>query len=238
VGVEPPEWADPAELAPDVRAALRSLARPTAERVARHLVAAGQLLDEDPQAALAQARAARAQAARVGVVREAAGIAAYKAGEWAEALAELRAARRITGDATLLPIIADSERALRRPERAIELARSPEVAALDAALRVEMCIVEAGARRDLGQTDAALVTLQGPELDRRTVAPWTARLWYAYADTLLALGRTGEAREWFVATASIDDEDGETDADARVLDIDGIAILDDDDEPTAGSPDQ
>jgi tetratricopeptide (TPR) repeat protein len=153
--------------------------------------------------------------------------AAYAAGEWSEALAELRAARRLTGDPTHLPIIADCERALGRPERALDLARSPEVGALPAAARVELRIVEAGARRDLGQLDAALVTLQGPDLDRRTVQPWTARLWYAYADTLLALGRTGEARDWFVATASID-EDGETDADDRLLALDGVTMLDTD----------
>jgi len=208
-----------------VRDALRSLSRPTAERVARHLVAAGQLLDEDPQAALAQARAARADAARIGPVREAAGIAAYEAGEWAEALAELRAARRLTGDAAHLPIIADCERALGRPERALEVARSAEAGALPAALRAELRIVESGARRDLGQLDAALVTLQGPDLDRRTAAPWAARLWYAYADALLALGRTDEAREWFIAAAAVD-ADGRTDAAERVLDLDGVTVLD------------
>jgi tetratricopeptide (TPR) repeat protein len=228
--VEPPEWADPHELAPEARDALRSLDRPTAERVARHLVAAGRLLDEDPQAALAQARAARAHAARIGPVREAAGIAAYEAGEWAEALAELRAARRLTGDPTHLPIMADCERALGRPERALELARSAEAASLHPALRTELRIVESGARRDLGQLEAALVALQGPEFDRRTVEPWTARLWYAYADVLLALGRTDEARDWFLATASID-EDGSTDADERVLDLDGVTVLDTDDRP-------
>jgi tetratricopeptide (TPR) repeat protein len=230
--VQPPDWADPADLAVEVRGALRSLARPTAERVARHLVAAGELVDDDPEAALAQARAARALAGRVGPVREAAGIAAYTAGEWAEALAELRTARRLTGDAGHLPIIADCERALGRPERALELAHSPGVDTLPPAARVELRIVEAGARRDLGQLDAALVTLQTADLDRRTVEPWTPRLWYAYADTLLALGRTDEARDWFVATASVD-EDGSTDADERVLELDGVTVLESD-EPEEG----
>jgi len=204
--------------------------------VARHLVAAGQLLDQDPQAALAQARAARALAARIGPVREAAGIAAYEAGEWAEALAELRAARRLTGDSAHLPVIADSERALGRPERALKLARSPEAAALDPALRAEMRIVESGARRDLGQLDAALVTLQGPELDRRTVELWTPRLWYAYAEALLALGRADEARDWFAATAAVD-EDGTTDADERLLELDGVVIVDSGDGPDPDGPD-
>src|SRR5207249_1418099 len=113
----------------------------------------------------------------------------------------------LTGDNIHLPLIADSERALHRPERALELARSPEVDRLPPTSRVEMRIVEAGARRDLGQLDAALVILQDANVSRGTVQPWTARLWYAYADTLLALGRTDEARDWFVAAASIDDEE-------------------------------
>ena len=58
---------------------------------------------------------------RVGVVREACGIAAYRTGRWAEALSELRAARRMTGRDDYLPIMADCERALGRPDRALAL---------------------------------------------------------------------------------------------------------------------
>jgi hypothetical protein len=194
---------------------LRSLSRLNAERVAGHLVAAGALVDEDPQLALAHARAARATAGRVGAVREAVGITAYHAGEWAEALSELRAARRITGDPTHLPVMADCERALGRPQRALELGRSAEAAGLPPELRVEMRIVESGARRDLGEFDAAVVTLQGPDLDRGRVESWSPRLWYAYADALLAAGREQEAYDWFVAVAMIDEE-GVTDAHERI----------------------
>jgi len=207
-----------------VRSQLRTLSKVAADRVARHLVAAGQLVDDDPQAALEQARAARALGARVAVVREAVGETAYATGEWAEAIAELRTARRMTGDDSGLPMIADAERALGRPERALRIAQSPEVQGLAPAERAEMRIVEAGARRDLGQLDAALVTLQDFGLDRRTVRPWSARVWYAYADLLLAAGREDEARDWFLAAAGAD-PDGTTDADERLLELDGIEIL-------------
>jgi tetratricopeptide (TPR) repeat protein len=223
--VEPPEDVDARELAPEVRSQLRTLSRLAADRVARHLVAAGRLVDEDPRAALEQARAARALGARVAVVREAVGETAYAAGEWAEAIAELRTARRMTGDDSALPLLADAERALGRPDRALRLAQSPEAQRLPRATGVEMAIVEAGARRDLGQLDAALVTLQRAGLDRRRVEPWSPRLWYAYADTLLAARRTEEARDWFVAATSADPE-GETDAAERVLELDGVEILD------------
>lgn len=215
---ELPDDADPALLAPEVRDELRSLTRLNAETVARHLVAAGSLVDTDPQAALAHARAARATAGRIGAVREAVGIAAYHAGEWAEALAELRAARRITGDQGHLPVMADCERALGRPERALEIARSAQAGRLPVELRIEMRIVESGARRDLGELDAAVVILQGPELDRDRVEPWSARLWYAYADALLAAGRTRDAYDWFVAVDALGDED--IDAADRLAQID------------------
>ena len=115
------------ELDPSVRQQLRSLPDRLATRVARHLAAAGQLLDTDPETAYQHTLAARARATRLAVVREACGEAAYLAGHFAEALTELRAARRMNGAPDYLPLIADSERALGRPERALALARDPGV---------------------------------------------------------------------------------------------------------------
>jgi tetratricopeptide (TPR) repeat protein len=224
--IEPPEDADPRELAYEVRSQLRTLSKLNAEKVARHLVAAGRLVDEDPAAALQHARAARALGARVAVVREAVGETAYAAGEWAEAIAELRTARRMTGDDSALPMIADAERALGRADRALKIAQSDEAQALEPAERAEMRIVEAGARHDLGQLDAALLTLQDSGLDRTSTQPWSARVWYAYADLLLSAGREDEAREWFVAAAGAD-QDGSTDAGERILQLDGIEVLTD-----------
>jgi tetratricopeptide (TPR) repeat protein len=206
-----PEDADPSLLERSVRAELRSLSKPNAEAVARHLVAAGQLVDTNPKLALEHARAARARAARVGAVREAVGIAAYHAGEWAEALTELRAARRISGDPRVLPVIADCERALGRPDQAVKVLNDPDIRRLDAETRAELLIVVAGARRDLGQLDAALSVLARGGLDRERPRPGAARLWYAYADTLEAAGRRDEAASWFAASAG-EDRDGELDS--------------------------
>ncbi len=88
-----------------------------------------------------------------------------------------------------------------------------------------MRLVAAGARRDMDQLDAAIVTLQSPELASNSVQPWTARLRYAYADALLAAGREGEAREWF-AKAVESDKDGSTDASDRLAEIDGVEFVD------------
>ncbi len=176
------------------------------------------LLDEDPQLALAHARFARSKAGRVPSVREAAGLAAYHAGEWSEALADLRAARRLGCDPGRLAVLADCERALGRPEHALEIARSPEAAQLGTDEAVELRIVGAGARRDLGQFDAAVVALQGPDLDTPGEELWRARLRYAYADNLLAAGREQDAITWFLAAADVDGEEA-TDAAERAVEL-------------------
>jgi tetratricopeptide (TPR) repeat protein len=183
-------------------------------------MAAALVLDDDPNRALEHARFARSRAARVAVVRELAGVIAYHGGEWAEALAELRTARRLGGGAGQLALMADCERGLGRPERALELARSEAAAGLAPPEAVELRIVAAGARRDLGQLPAAVVELQGPDLDIERRDPWSGRLFYAYADALAATGRTDEALRWFVAAADADEED-ETDAAQRAMELRG-----------------
>ena len=114
-------------------------------------------------------------------------------GDWAQALAELRAARRLGSKSPLLPLIADCERGVGRPERAIELARSPEAAQLTGDDADELRIVVAGARSDLGQNDQALAILSTPQLDPTRTGQTAARLFYAYAETLLALGTRGRS---------------------------------------------
>ncbi|MGH3822298.1 MAG: hypothetical protein ACRDRA_05600 [Pseudonocardiaceae bacterium] len=202
----------------EVRKELSTLPKGLADLVGSHLVVAARVLDEDPQLALAHTRFARRKAGRVAVVREAVGLAAYVAGEWSEALAELRAARRLGGDPGRLAVLADCERALGRPERALEIARSPEIGQLSIDEMIELRIVAAGARRDLGQFDAAVIALQGPDLDEAGEEPWRARLRYAYADNLLAAGREQDAIRWFLA-ADQADVDGATDAAERAVEL-------------------
>ncbi|HLU98140.1 MAG TPA: tetratricopeptide repeat protein [Thermobifida alba] len=220
-----PENALPHRLDQEIRNELRTLPKSLADLVAKHLVAAGDLLDQDPERAYQHALHARRRAARVGAVREAAGVAAYMTGRWQEALSELRAARRITGQDSYLPMIADCERGIGRPERALEIAREAPLDRLDTADQVELRIVASGARRDMGDLQGALVELQCPQLKERRARPWAARLFYAYADVLAELGREEEAREYF-SRASAVDRDGVTDADERLAALEGLEIVD------------
>ncbi|HQF03542.1 MAG TPA: hypothetical protein PK868_06030 [Phycicoccus sp.] len=213
---------------------LRTLSKENAEGVARHLVmVAVQLAADDLDAAEAHAATVVRRAGRVPAAREAMGMVAYRKGDFAKALAEFRTVRRLSGSSHLLALMVDCERGLGRHERALELAASPEATTLTAAERVELAIVVAGVRRDLGQDEAALLALKRPEL-RSASAP---RLHYAYADTLLALGREDEAREWFLRTVETD-ADLETDAIERLEELEGTVIIDaldgDDDEGTEG----
>ncbi|WP_461009947.1 tetratricopeptide repeat protein [Streptomyces capparidis] len=220
-----PEDVTGREIDASVLQELRSLPKTLAEDVAKNLVMVARLLDDEPEQAYAYSRVALRLAARVAAVREAAGFASYVTERYSEALTEFRAARRMSGSNDLWPVMADCERGLGRPERALAMAGAPEVRQLDRAGQVEMRLVAAGARRDMGQPDAAVVTLQGPELASSASQPWAARLRYAYADALLEVGREDEAREWF-AKAIEADQDGATDASDRLAELEGLNFVD------------
>ncbi|HEV7208385.1 MAG TPA: tetratricopeptide repeat protein [Mycobacteriales bacterium] len=206
-----PDEATLSVLHPSVREAVHGLGASMAAVVGRHLAAAGLLVDEDPELALLHASAAKSRAPRLAEVREAVGIAAYAAGQFSLARSELRAARRMTGAPELLPLLADCERALGQPERALEIAADPSAARLTADEQVELAIVVSGARRDLGEPEAALQALERPELRGPVRDAAGLRLRYAYAEALIAAGRSDEAVDWFTQVATADDE-GDTDA--------------------------
>jgi tetratricopeptide (TPR) repeat protein len=232
-----PDSVTPDQLDPEALAELRTLPGDLASVVARLLVATS--VTEDPQEAYQFARKARSLAARVGVVRETCAIAAYQAGDWTTALAEFRAARRLTGRSSYLPLMADCERALGRLDRALDIVTGPDARNADHHTQIELRIVESGIRRDQGLPDAAVVALQGPELTSERIRPEYARLYYAYADALLQAGREDEARAWFGRAASAD-VDSETDAAERYEELDDFSFDDlgasDEDEPDgAGS---
>jgi tetratricopeptide (TPR) repeat protein len=216
------------ELDPAVLNELRTLPEDLANRVARHLVTADRrLAQDDVETARAHALEAKRLAGRVACVREAAGVTAYLAGDYEDALGDLRAARRMRGSDEYLPMMADCERGLGRPDRALDLLRQVDQKSLDAAGRVEVALVVAGARSDLGQVDAALLVLRAPELRRLPAGTPRARLEYAYADLLVRADRPDEAREW-LARAAASDVDGATDAAERLSGIDGSEEPDDD----------
>ncbi len=208
-----PEEITGEELDKSLRAELLSLSAENAKVVARHLECLALYADSDPLLAHKHGVAAAHHAGRLAVVRESAGYAAYRAGFYEIALKELRAAHRISGDVTMWPVMADCERGLGNPLKALALAGSPEVKRLAKPEEIEMRIVAAGARRDLGELEAAVVTLTCKELSNES-EDWAVRLRYAYADALDTADRTQEARVWFNKCAQLD-VDETTDASDR-----------------------
>jgi len=175
---------------------LKTLSKENAEAVARHLVMAARLIDDDPALAHEHAQAAVRRAGRVAVVRETAAITAYANGDYALALRELRTYRRISGKDDQIALIVDSERGVGRPERALEEGRAVDRDTLPTAARAQLAIAMSGARLDLGDPERALVELDIPELDPDRAFEWSADLFAARAAVLEELGRDAEAAEW------------------------------------------
>ena len=191
------------ELDKATRGDLLTLSAENAKVVSRHLTCVNLYAETDPELAFEHAQAAARHAGRVAVVRETAGYAAYRVGKYEIAIKELKAAFRINGDVSIWPVLADCERGLGKPRKALELAGAPEARKLDKEQAIELRIVASGARRDLGELDAAVVTLQTNDLNTENDS-WAVRLRYAYADALDAAGRRDEARKWFKKCADID----------------------------------
>ncbi|MBB1515681.1 hypothetical protein H5398_06800 [Tessaracoccus sp. MC1679] len=208
-----------------MRAELKGLPKDLADIVGAHIWAAGQLVDEDPELAFRHAEAARRRAGRLPIVREAAAETAYAAGEYAIALREFRAIRRMSGGDQLIPVIADCERALGRPRDALEVLTELDPKTKDMWLRMECLLVEAGIRADLGQRAEAMRLLQAA-ISRKVGPPFgQARLRYAYANLLEEEGDVEGAREWFSSAAALD-QGAELDTSDRIAQLDGVVLPD------------
>lgn len=223
-----PEDVTPNQLDRVARAQLKTLSKENAEGVANHLVMVARLIDSDPQLAYKHAVSAARRAGRIAVVRETLAIAAYTVGDFAMALRELRTYRRISGLNDQLPMMVDSERGLGRPDKALELGRSVPRDTLPPDVQVELAIAMSGARLDLGQTDAALVELQIPQLDPNTAFSYSAGLFSAYAAVLEDLGRAAEAEEWYRRA------DAAADAWDPADDDDSVEVYEEEPEPESG----
>jgi hypothetical protein len=220
-----PEDVTPQDLPASARNELKTLSKENAERVARHLAMAARHIDDDPALAHQHALAAVSHAGRIALARETAAITAYATGDFALALRELRTYRRISGQDDQIALMVDSERGVGRPDRALEVGRAVDRAALTPAIRAELAIAMSGARLDLGEPERALSELDVAELDPDRAFPWSPALFGARATVLEELGRDAEAEEWRrraeIAQEAIDDANGTQDE---------IVVFDEDDE--------
>ncbi|MBG6215082.1 hypothetical protein RCH23_003075, partial [Cryobacterium sp. CAN_C3] len=207
---------------------LKTLTKENAETVGRHLAMAARVIDENPQLAHQHVMSAARRAGRIGVVRESLAITAYATGDFALALRELRTYRRISGSNDQLPLMVDSERGVGRPDRALELGRSVDRSTLPPAVQVGLAIAMSGARLDLGETHAALVELEIPQLNPNTAFSYSPELFAAYAEVLTELGREGEADEWLERASRADAAIGASGDDDETIEIEEMEDDDDD----------
>ena len=154
------------------------------------------LIDDDPELAHQHAISASRRAGRIPVTRETLAITAYRTGDYALALRELRTHRRLSGSSEHLALMVDSERGMGRPEKAIETGHELDPTTLQPEQRVHLAIAMSGARLDLGQTQQALYELEIPELNPKRAYVWSPELFRAYATVLEDLGRASDAAQW------------------------------------------
>ena len=191
-----PESVKPNDLDKAARSELRTLSKENADAVARHLVMAGRLVEEDPEEAHRHALAAGRRAGRVAVVRESLAITAYATGDFALALRELRTFRRISGSDDQIGLMVDSERGVGRPDRALELGRSVDRTTLPLEAQVALAIAMSGARLDLSDAQGALDELEQAPIDLQRVHPWSSTLFESLAAVHEDLGDADAAALW------------------------------------------
>ncbi len=191
-----PDEVEPKDLHPSARNELKTLQADVQERVARHLAMVAFLIDDDAELAHQHALSANRRAGRIPVARETLAITAYRTGDYALALRELRTYRRLSGLDGHVALMVDCERGLGRPDKAIETGLEADTSRLDTEQRVHLAIAMSGARLDLGQTQQALFELEIPELNPTKAFSWSPDLFAAYSAVLEDLGRSAEAAKW------------------------------------------
>ena len=182
-------------LSKDDRLRLRGLSKEHAENIGLHILAAYALEETDPQGALAHAKWAARQASRIDLARETLALVAYRQGDYKLALKEFRTAHRMNGYSDYLPFIADCERGLGDPRKAIEEATSEEGSQLQGESKAEMFLVYAGALGDLGLWDKAIETVQALVKARGLSGDYRMRAVQAEQNFLEQAGRSQEALE-------------------------------------------
>lgn len=197
-----------AELSNEIKRELNATARPGKGEILVKVFseAAGAFMEGDYDEAIRLGEQAKHIALRSVAARELLGLAYYRVGKWNEAAKELAAFRRLSGSTEQNPVLADTYRALKRPDKALEYCREIDRRAVDEAVYYEGAIVGAGALGDMDKLDEAIALLERLNLRPENAQEHHLRVWYALADLLERKGRFTQAREWFDAVASADPE--------------------------------
>lgn len=225
------EWS---MLSPDDKQRLRGLSKEHAENIGLHILAAYTLEQTDPAAALEHARWVAKQASRVDIARETLGFIAYRQGEYALAERELRTAMRMNGELDYLPFIADCERGLGNPDKAIEVALSEEASHLKGEPKFELMLVFAGAYADKDNFDQALKIVRTLKRVKNLPGEYRMRALQAEQNFLDLAGQVEESEALDDQVAALEDQFAEPDqedleAQENLIDTDIQNLSEDDD---------
>lgn len=221
------EWS---MLSKDEKERLRGLSKEHAENIGLHILAAYALEESDPQGALDHARWVARQASRVDFARETLAFIAYRQGDYKTALREFKTAQRMNGFDDYTPFIADCERGLGDPKKAVELALAQDSARLSGEAKVELFLVYAGALGDLGLWDKAIDVVRKLAGSNGLPGAYRMRALQAEQYFLEESGRSEEALALDPRIEQLElryaDED-EEDAEVPVIDYDLERLPDD-----------
>lgn len=184
------EWS---MLSIDDRERLRGLSKEHAENIGLHILAAYTLEERDPELALEHAKWVAHQASRIDFARETLAFVAYRQGDYKLALREFRTAFRMNGFLDYLPFIADCERGMGEPKKAIETAMSDDAKYLRGESKAEMFLVYAGALGDLELWDKAIEIVHTLGRSKGLAGEYRMRAVQAEQYFLEQAGRSDEA---------------------------------------------
>lgn len=184
------EWS---MLSTDDRERLRGLSKEHAENIGLHILAAYTLEERDPELALEHAKWVAHQASRIDFARETLAFVAYRQGDYKLALREFRTAFRMNGFLDYLPFIADCERGMGEPKKAIETAMSDDAKYLRGESKAEMFLVYAGALGDLELWDKAIEIVHALGRSKGLAGEYRMRAVQAEQYFLEQAGRSDEA---------------------------------------------
>ena len=184
------EWS---MLSADDRERLRGLSKEHAENIGLHILAAYTLEERDPELALEHAKWVAHQASRIDFARETLAFVAYRQGDYKLALREFRTAFRMNGFLDYLPFIADCERGMGEPKKAIETAMSDDAKYLRGESKAEMFLVYAGALGDIELWDKAIEIVHTLGRSKGLAGEYRMRAVQAEQYFLEQAGRSDEA---------------------------------------------
>ena len=184
------EWS---MLSTDDRERLRGLSKEHAENIGLHILAAYTLEERDPELALEHAKWVAHQASRIDFARESLAFVAYRQGDYKLALREFRTAFRMNGFLDYLPFIADCERGMGEPKKAIETAMSDDAKYLRGESKAEMFLVYAGALGDLELWNKAIEIVHTLGRSKGLAGEYRMRAVQAEQYFLEQAGRSDEA---------------------------------------------